>query len=924
MIVSQVFNKCLQGLFLLALLTYIFFYYTRYDHFLDWELTTSAESIGFTADTFEKGVFEIKIPGQKYLLEENFSGGAIVTPQRLIYPLQIFSWIGFACLLACVSLMPRVTFLVFNALLIAVVISLNLGYLGNEIPFPSQILNAAIILLLGGLGYFFHSSPRIPFVYRFLSFAAIIVSIGLTITFFVPDFSTFLLAASNLSFSAVTLLFLFLVSEEIIFLVLFVITRSTGKNNEKHFSLLSLIYLGFVLLYFLKKAGIYPNSLSLIDPFLLLAISGMISLWTLPFKQEYLKPLLGELDVRILLSALGIVAFSYLSIGFASGNDPVYESYHYLIVYGHLAFGTIFFLYIIMNFVDGLIAGHAIHRIAYKERNFPYPTARLVGLVGFLAFFFMSNKEPLELTQAATFNFLGQYALQEGETNLAKEFFTEGSNYGYNNHYSNYQLAKMAEQIGDRREAFARYKQSTVRYPTPQAFVNTALFSSDNNRTEPITLLRNANQAFPNSIEIRNNLANLLGEIGKYSEASTHLSLEQNISWNQSPLVNGLKLEEISGSNSKKISPDLYINGNNAVRTNLLSYGLKKDSEFNWAVDTLHLENPYDLHEITLLINMSYASPFLIPPRLYQMAIASTTYGGLQEDVKLAGTFNQYKNGIVSNALLTLEERIATSQGLEKAKLFNYQGLIYLNQHDLRAAYEAFHSATLLNYEPAHLNLIVSLLESHDFRLASNTSEILEKNNGKAPVDFPLLFTQLDTISYPSLYYRWEDFEPKVLQQHISDVRLDTTSIVKIWEKVSKELIQSWDAEKFEAYQKVFLGYLSRSEAERSDFDLMVLKGRPPFHIQESNIYDITGTIATINTLEESNPVAAYHLALEAANSFPVIAKYHEKYIMLALAMGLLDYADQSIQKLKELLEPKAYGQFLERVNARKEQLQSF
>ena len=568
-------------LYILLLAAYCIFYLTRHQHFLDWSLLSSADSEQFAAASFQKGLFNFDLDGTRYTLEENFEGSDVLQSPWSDWTF-LFSWLGIVYLLVCVTYLKRFGFIFSNVLLIVFLVSLDIGSLGLfNFEANSKIPLALFIFVLVLPGYIFQAFLKeTAFAIRLLVFCLFVAALGMLLLNQAPHAFDYLKATSISGFSILTFLFVAFVAEEILFTILYVITQSRGSGNQKHFVAIGLIYLGFVTLYFLKKAGIYTNTLDFLNPYFLLPISAAISLWSFKFKQEFFEQNVGvPLDVRHFVIGLGLVAFSFLSTSFVEGNDPAYESFHYLITYAHLGFGVMFFLYVIVNFIDALIGGHSVYRIVYKERNFPYATSKLVGFIAVAAFFFMASKEPVRLIQGARYNYLGDYEKQLDHSALANSYYEQGSIFAYNNHYSNYQLGLNAVRKGKVAEAVYRFEKAAQRYPTPQAYVNASVYVRKSNLPKAVSLLRTAEHEFGARGEINNNLANLLVTNGQIAEAKQLLeSAPETGNWNMAPEVNKWRLVSDSGDyedTGKNIS-ETYKKANTAVKANMISYLLAR------------------------------------------------------------------------------------------------------------------------------------------------------------------------------------------------------------------------------------------------------------------------------------------------------------------------------------------------------------
>ena len=101
-----------------------------------------------------------------------------------------------------------------------------------------------------------------------------------------------------------------------------------------------------------------------------------------------------------------------------------------------------FILYLIFNFIDPLVRGMQVYKIVFADRNFPYISSKLGGLVVMLAFFLIANKGPYQKLVAAEYNYMGNFYQKAGDSPLAITYYKQGNVFDWDNHYSNYNLAK--------------------------------------------------------------------------------------------------------------------------------------------------------------------------------------------------------------------------------------------------------------------------------------------------------------------------------------------------------------------------------------------------------------------------------------------------------------------------------------------------
>ena len=394
---NKTIKRTLTILFIASLGIMLLAYFNGYSNSINWEVTTSGEVIQFPAWEMDSGLVEHQIIAEKYLLQESYAGGEIKRNLNLDYLFLGGIWIALCLVLTGASYLKRYAFFVVVALFALLLNRLNLHEVGlfgysNKLILFVPFLSFLIPLVV------FHEYKKETAWWIRLSILLLVSAVPLLGVDNANVFVDHFIAHSLFGFTICGLVFLFLITEEIVFAILYVITSSRGgSNNHLHFILLSIIYLGNIILYYLNKSGIYDNSFFFFDPFILLAVTSIVALWSIKFKAKFLSGHLSEAVLFTLFIGLGIISFLFLGHQFIRGNDGVFEAFHYFIVYFHIGFGVLFFLYIIAIFIDPLIKGFEIYKIAYKERIFPYATARLGGLVAVAAFFFVAAQEPFNL-----------------------------------------------------------------------------------------------------------------------------------------------------------------------------------------------------------------------------------------------------------------------------------------------------------------------------------------------------------------------------------------------------------------------------------------------------------------------------------------------------------------------------------------------
>ncbi|MEP4534764.1 MAG: hypothetical protein ABJ004_16855 [Cyclobacteriaceae bacterium] len=938
-------TKILLFLYAASLAAMIYFYWQGADSSIDWKVTAHAESSEFSAYNFQKGPFQFSIPGELYTLTESFSAGPIERYFTRDAILIGVTWLGMLLILTLATFLPRIWFTGVAGLFIFMLISLKLpgvGIFGFDAY--SYWGNLVLIVLFIAPSYAFHSYLKHT---RFwVRFGVLIAATVMVILTSGVEFAPLLEQVNvGLYYSVIVIMLVFLlaVAEENIFAILYLITRNRGgENNEKHFSVFSLIYLGLLGLVYSKKSGLIKMELPFFDPYLLLLISAVVAVWSIRHKRILFENILSENRALQLLMATGLTVFAYLALAFSRGNDPVFEGLHYFIVYTHLGMGVLFFLYIIVNFINPLIEGLQIYKVAYKERNLPYVTARIGGLVAIAAFFFVSDKEPFKLFKAGHFNFLGEQAEVTGEKGLAMEYYRKGSIYGHDNHFSNYKLAYHNLQRGKIEEANHKFGRATLRYPTPQAFVNQAsTYGMLNEVTPSIVALQEGLLRYPQNNTMLNNLGLTYADLGNPEKARQYFNqANEKSGWNKANKVNLWRLG--LGENAEED----FIDGNLPVKANILAYALMEDKNLPVSFNPDDLKSSYPLHKNAFLINGAwYFHSDEVNDLLAEMALSpleESIYQSSLHTLAIAG----YKQGEVNKAIKGLDQLTHQANAESQAKYYNELGLICMEQNAPLLADKFFLQSIAAGSSDAPLNHIAALLE------AGKVAEALENMKALANADssyqnllsdFTVVFDG-ENLSTDQLglkvYYQPLNYSPAELVTIIPELNGDF--IGHLWKKISFQLMETRQYNLLEDYLSVFRDSLQPDEyqdclaiialTQNLNFsgDHPVAKAlnstdsvRNELLFQEAlkNALNTPLVLAVSDYLLDKDIHKSYTLLVEAIDIYPNNVELLKAYCIAALESHLPHYAEPVLGRLSETMAASAYAEFAARYESRKKEI---
>ncbi|MFK7954271.1 MAG: hypothetical protein AB8B73_15580 [Ekhidna sp.] len=838
-------KNIIVGIFLLCLIGMLISYANGYSSSIGWEVTTKGDVIKFPALTIDKGLLKHEINADKYLLLESYSGGEIKRNLLLEQVILSISWLGLAAVLVGASFLKRYGFFASIALLALFINRLNLAELGLFGIESKLVLGIPFLALAIPLIYFNEYRKRTSFLIRILT----LITISVVLWFGISDTAVFtdhFIAHSLFSFVICGLLFLFIISEEIGFTLLYLVTKGRGgKGNQLHFIALSLFYLGNLTLYYLNKSGFVPNSFFFFDPFILLLISSLVALWSLKFKFDYLVRYVSGNIFLIITFGLGLIFISFLGLSMVKGNDPIYQAFHYLVLYFHLGFGAFFLLYIISNFIDPLIGGLEIYKIAYKERNFPYASARLGGFAVILGFYFLSGQEAYNLLRSGYYNGLGDIELTKKNTSLAKEYYKQADFLGYSNHYSNYKLGWLNLNAGKEFQAKVRFERAGSRYPSPFALVNYGNIDSELNANKVQARLEQGLTEF-NSGELKNNLGILQMQKQNIDQALVHFEeAESSNTWNQAPLLNKwnvFKLKEIV--DSTRLVSD-FENGNFGVRANLLTTQIKGNS---LSFDYNAIEKAIPLHRQAYLLNSAYLFSNDSLESLINNEIDNSTNANLNNRLRKALAVYYYQKREINKAFKMMDYLQANAYIAYQGDYLSDLGKLALDQGAFQLALDYFDKAIEVKHLPAQINRLEVLLAmgKHD-EVEKSLLDIIQKDPGMTE------FAN-DFLAKSKSYQFVANISPTV----------DLTE-------------------------------MSTSDIER---------------LARENSFDETSVLRAIAELNKREEFAAYEILVDAIEINPYSVEILKEYVLVAANWNFENYANDVLKRLAPLLSEKDYQAF--------------
>ena len=860
----------ISGIALLLIASVLVFQLGGLSYFYTWEMTGYLQNIPIPVFSDHTDFIESQIHTNATLIFQQVSGGYRTLPEWVVLSFMTVIYLAIVGMLTLSTYLSRLWFVIaagFFILLIALAGFARVSLFGLDPKFGLWVVTLPMV----GLSYYFHAiRANTVLWFRFISFLGCLV---LFVTLAITDTSSdhkLLELAYNAYLPAIVLsiVFTMIIGHEIVHGIL-VLTTYGSKQNEKgnaiHFIVFSVIYLLNVGLVYLKNYGYLHWEIYYIDVYLLLTVSTIIGLWGLKEREVLYGNILPFYPFAVYLYLI-LVLITYATLGFVllSGNDSAVEVFEDAIVYGHLSFGSSYLLYLIANFIHLLVKNLPVHRIAYREDNFPYVTNRIAGVIGVAAFFFLSNQAALSQAMSGYFNGLGDMYLMTNKTEKAIDYYTRGSIFGNNlsqsnkNNKSNYMLGELAT---DPKLAIKHYQNSVGRIPTAHAYASLgSAFESDNQFFEAIFAYQKGLSLFPNNWALQNNLALLYNRTDVLDSTLFYLNSIDESDWKQA-VVNANKvgvstMKGVSLDTKKYIEEDRISNTNNLMVYALMNNEDIKPSILEQEAKALHLFSFSYLNNLGLYTMRPGDETYL---RTIDDYLNEPRNGDYHRTLSFIKGLNLYKNGHMTEAFSWMNSMRSNHEQIE-GQLCAVLGKWSMELGQPYLARQYFELSHEVNYP-----MIVADL-AHSYA-ASNNASVAQYLLNKA-------FIEMDSLG------QHEPAHLKKLEQAIEAGRV------------------TWASNRYEfELERKQLEELTKN---KSTDGLRSLALRNPFFIE--------GVLRAVEALNASNNKdKAYEVLQNAISVNEYAVPIVKTYIDQCFDLGYVNYAESTILKLYEVLPIEEY-----------------
>ncbi len=978
------------GLLLLLILilaaSVLYFDFTGLPGIIGWDTLARTEELDLPIQQFRVNLFEFTTDLNTALFWQYFDGASVQINMFSYYVFLGLSTLAMIALITVVTDLKGIWYFVGASLLVIALVNykLELIYLFGRDDKTGLII--AFCLYLPLTYYFNRIRPSFPLWYRFLVFLGLTAAFAVVIYRFAEvDRPFFYLATSSiLNPLVLALVFVLMIAHQIMIALVYFITSGnrlgTGKSLN-HFLIISAIYLINLFLAYLYEAHIIDWNLIYINLFILLIISGIAGIWGYRLQEQQYRYLFSFNPTGALFySAMFLICLTTIGHFWATANDPAIEVFRDIIIYSHLGFGLIFLVYILANFITPFGENLPVYKVLFNPTRMPYFTFRLAGGITFLAFVFAADiNVPVRQGTAAYYNGLGDMYAVNNEWVFALRYYEQAAVYGYNNHKANYALGKFHFDRNDFGKAVATYQKATLKWPTPQSFINLSNTYLESDRVyEALFTLKQGLEEFPENYQLENNLGLLYNRTKILDSAYYFLDQATRESGNDpAPGSNVIGLlaknviqVDIDSVLSMYGDPNDLITLNNSLvwkNSNFQPY------EFGYSPpdSSLSFLESYLLYNSVL--NYLYREDSL-DTRWLNRFIYEPNNSAFRDNLERASAFNLYKNHQVNRAF-RLMNWIGNRNPAGDGSPFLFVGKWAMQQEAPDVAAEYFTWAAERNEAGSDYLMAIAMSENHDISNAKTAWQlILEQGNPNTETlaaymlqlyaTSPEHLSELnDEAKYHFIHFtssRYDSLSLRSQLESIQDANVKARAILDISKKLFEKdkllkAIQWFDLlageslseeEVFRAVQWYELELLAAQDNIRGlarqinegiSFDQTreIEKNYYSARLNEasgdttnaarayrwlawSNPFNEEATIHAADYIGKQDPFEEYDILLNALEVNPRSIKILKAYIYSCAELQFESYAAITLETLQSLVLPEEYQSILQEYERRK------
>jgi cellulose synthase operon protein C len=925
------------------------------------------------------------------LLEQYDTAPAIVHT----WPAAVFLGILSLCLVfytAAISTMRQIPYFVGISLLMLFLASFNIDLLQVFSAEQSQAMLLIAIVLLAGLSYGFQAFwKHIAFGWRVLAMLVTIIVLGVAIfteAEFAPDLTALhLVNYSSLATLIATLLFIIWISYENVNALLWINTQ--GKTPERRYSLWQFVliaglYLSNLMLLYLRHMGYLQTDLIYVNGYLILLLSVVAGFWGMQQREAFygryfpFKP-----TGAVLYLVFATIAFLSIGYAYATANDSLTTLFHTFIIYTHLVYGSVFFLYLMMNFGKLIKERKPVYKVVYEPRMFTLFSFFLMSTVILAILVIRTQYSTYFQAKAGYYNYLGDLYTASENPALAKRFYEESDVYDINNVKANYSLASMYRAESQRNNEIVHLKGALGKRPNPKLYVRMAnLYDEKEYFFEKLYVLHEGINRFPESSEIYNNMALLYMQTSVTDSVEYYFNLAEKYSSDKEVIQSNklafytrqamleparALLNEAKGANYKSLRSNM------AALRQLLGVSDRPDEAF--APDSLEQVEDFTLfyNQTISRLNNGDTSQLKAIDRYLKMPGNQL----FQEDLLYSKALVHHYNGRPKEARSIVENLALTASG-RSGYYYNALGIWMLEEENYLAGAHYFKQAKDLGYTQAFLSHGYALAMAHKPEAAVNAlqevgytglesatevagelEQVLQQNvrqtiaSGSDDDKVKYLQTYLPQLTIEQVDALVKSVKEKELHRvallsqidylmHQHKWRLANKAIKmaspqlqpegELRSKLNLQQLKLWHYTKnydalLDRMDNVFLTRLDKRYKLYFKASIAAAKGRDREAAEKYSqavkilLFDEEVVKAASAFYKQYAPdeMTAYDILLDGITYNPFSAELHKAYALESLDRGLISYAEGALTTLQSLLTASEYTTFIKQFESHRQ-----
>jgi len=498
----------------LAVATY--YYFTGAATAIPWETVPELKTVSLPINQVQVLLQTCDIQVKCFLLTERYETGLPVINTVAAAWVLGFIAISLVYYLAVISTFRQLPFFAGLLLFMLQLTTFNFDLLGIH-DNPRQYFLLGAMILFGGTAFVLQAFfTQVSFGLRLLLFLVLVGGFG-TYLFLASPLTPPVVALHLVNYSSpagmvAVAIFCFWVAYENIHALLWFHTQS--PNPARRFSfwqffLIAGIYLLNLFLLYLQRTRLLDLNLTLLNAFLILAISGVVGLWGTKRRETvYQRFFYFENGAAFLYLVFGIITALTIGYAFATANDSLIRAYTDIIIYTHLAFGVFFLIYILLNFSTILRQKLRVYKVVYDPKVIPLFAVFILSSILIILLLVRSNFSIYTKGKAGYFNYLGDFYKASNDTLLADRFYLEGDTYDNFNLKSNYARAALYHEKLYLQTEINLLKNALRVYPNDKMYIRLAnKYTDPEDFFDQLFLLREGLRIMPQSGPLLNNQA---------------------------------------------------------------------------------------------------------------------------------------------------------------------------------------------------------------------------------------------------------------------------------------------------------------------------------------------------------------------------------------------------------------------------------